>query len=192
MIASAHLLTIDDAIAIGLPSCATTDSAATNALRQATGRADICISRRPSGRPRLEPPYAELGVSIAERGGFRVVAFSPTSRVGVDVEVDDPSLDATRLATYHFNREEAAWIASWPVAQRTDAFLRLWCVKEALLKITGRGVFDGVREPDLASIAARLKVDDAICEASAAADRRACHVGVRRHNVYVTALAIER
>jgi 4'-phosphopantetheinyl transferase len=187
---AAPLLRVDDAIAVRVADG--DDAAVTKALREASGRHDIHVSRRASGRPRLDPPYGELGVSIAARGGMRVAAFAPKSRIGVDVEIDDPALDAFRLAQDHFSRSEATWVAAWPATQRGDAFLRLWCAKEALLKITGRGVFDGVAEPDLTDIAASLRIDGAVSDVRATADRGPCRVAVQRLETCLIALALER
>ncbi len=127
------------------------DHAAMDMLRAATGRGDIVIDRRASGRPRLAPPYPELSVSMSFRDGLLLVGFDPERAVGVDIESGSPggSFDARRLAHDHFAPAEADAIGALSDAAARDLFLRLWVAKEAVLKLTGRGIYDGVREPDL-------------------------------------------
>lgn len=147
------------------------DAIASAALRRATGRADITIARRPTGRPRLEPPYPELGVSIARRGGLAVVGFSASAEVGVDIEAIGSAspLDPRRLASDHFAAAEAAAIASLAPDAARSAFLMLWVAKEAALKTTGRGVFDGLDQPDLSASLDRLLGGDVVRVAPSAA-----------------------
>ena len=129
------------------------DEIASAALRHATGLGDINIGRRPSGRPRLEPPYHELGVSLAARGGLLLVGFVRDRNVGVDLELDQQGdgFEPVRLARDHFASREADAIARLDRAAAKDLFLRLWVAKEAALKATGRGVADGLGWPDLSS-----------------------------------------
>lgn len=123
---------------------------ASECLSAAHGRA-IIVSQRPSGRPKLDAPDIELGVSLSYRDGALLVGYSSSHRVGVDLEPDDESLHAVQLARDHFAADEARAIAAEPsVAARRDLFLRLWVAKEAVLKATGRGVYDGLDQPDFA------------------------------------------
>lgn len=149
------VLTLADALAVLVAACPTStaarDGAATHALRQATGRSDIAIGRRVSARPFLLPPYPTLAVSLAHRGGVVIAGFSPKARVGVDIEsgVTAQPIDAAAMARNHFAPGEALTIAHLPPERARDLFLRLWVAKEALLKTTGRGLFDGLDDPDL-------------------------------------------
>lgn len=128
-------------------------------LRQATRRGDIVITRRPSGRPRLDPPYPELGVSLSHRGDVLLVAICSAGTVGCDVEIDDPSLDGVRLSRDHFAACEAKAIARRSTVEARDMFWRLWVAKEAVLKVTGRGIHDGMDEPN-----ASAHLDDLVGE----------------------------
>lgn len=136
------------------------DRLAAAALRATTCRTDIAISRRPSGRPRLAPPYPELGVSLSRRGGLLLAGFSPTAPVGVDLELWDDGLDTVRLAADHFAPAEAGAVAAASSrAVAIERLLRLWVAKEAVLKATGRGIYDGLGAPDLASVLDALCAD---------------------------------
>lgn len=157
------------------------DRLAAAVLRQATGRGDITIGRRPSGRPRLDPPYCELGVSLSRRDPLLLAGFAAQAAVGVDLELDDGarSLDAAGLARDHFSCDEAAILSDLPsTGTRRDLFLRLWVAKEAALKATGRGVFDGLQQPDLAQHAAALSAGDAILDARIGEHRLALAVTI--------------
>lgn len=136
---------------IDMPERERRDRATAEALRIATGRTDIVLRRRDSGRPALEPPYHELGISIARRNGLLLAGFSPDRPVGVDLDASDaiPLADGARLAADHFSRNEALALAALDPTTARKAFMRLWIAKEAALKITGRGIFDGLGEPDL-------------------------------------------
>lgn len=127
------------------------DLAAQEALRGATGLPDIAIDRRPSGRPRLRPPYPELGVSLSYRDRLLLVGFDVAGPVGVDIEPapSADALDGARLAADHFAPGEAAALAACEAPAAAGLFLRLWVAKEAVLKLTGRGVYDGMKLPDL-------------------------------------------
>lgn len=181
------VLAFDSALALfadGIPDDrAMRDRAATAALRQAVGRQDILIERRESGRPRLRAPYPELGVSMAGRGDVLLIGFSPDARVGVDLEPEEsvPIADVARLAADHFSIEEARAIRSAGADMRArDLFLRLWVAKEAALKLTGRGVFDGVGEPEFSTQLDRLLIDDAVIDAPSSSAHPQFRVAVRR------------
>lgn len=150
------VLNVGDAVAVLLvePAAGRDQriAAAQSALIAATGRLDIRIGQRPSGRPRLDPPFPELAVSLSHRGDLLLSGFSPTADVGVDLEPATDELDAVRLARDHYRPLEAARIARLEASAARDVFLRMWVVKEAALKVTGRGVFDGLDEPDLAEV----------------------------------------
>jgi 4'-phosphopantetheinyl transferase len=147
------------------------DAWASAALKQVTGRPDIAVERRPSGRPRLLPPYPELGVSMSRRGQLLLVGFNPAGRAGVDLEPADSVREAecARLAADHFTAGEAALLARCEPARRVDFFLRLWVAKEAALKLTGRGVYDGLREPDLCEVIGALEADGAVAAVTGSA-----------------------
>jgi 4'-phosphopantetheinyl transferase len=153
------------------------------ALGRALGRDDIVIGRRPSGRPRLAPPHPELGVSLSSRGSLLLVGFVPSGNVGVDVELDESTsaVDPAALAADHFSMGEAREIAALSLPAAQDLFLRLWVAKEAVLKLTGRGVVDGMRHPDCTRSIEALRIDGATANPSLPSTP-AVQVAVRRVN----------
>lgn len=168
------------------PRSAERDQIATTALRTLANDDRLTIARRPSGRPRLLPPYPELGVSLSHRRGLLLAGFSPDSQVGVDVETAAPGLDAPRLASDHFAAGEAAAVAQAAAASAEDArdlFLRLWVAKEAVLKATGRGVYDGLDAPDLSARVPALHRDGAVFDCPASARSPAAVFALSRSRV---------
>ncbi|MFK0166198.1 4'-phosphopantetheinyl transferase family protein [Rhizobium sp. NPDC090279] len=138
------------------------DAMAQAALRRAAQRDDLSIYRRPSDRPALRPPYHELGISLSHRADLLLAGFAPDGAVGVDIEIEDSnSFDPTAFAADHFSRAEAAAVATLDGAAALEICYRLWVAKEAALKISGRGIFDGLDEPDLAAQPNHLRIDGA-------------------------------
>lgn len=160
------VLAVADAIAVlvrPMPDGrAERDQIAQTALREATQRDDLSIYRRPSERPALRQPYHELGVSLSHRTDLLLAGYSPHSAVGVDIEVEDINgFDPVAFAADHFSPKEAAAVAMLDSAAALDVCYRLWVAKEAALKISGRGIFDGLDEPDLAAQLNVLRTDGA-------------------------------
>jgi 4'-phosphopantetheinyl transferase len=191
----APILCVADAVAILVESSGrASDAELTDALRAATGDARLLIGRRPSGRPRLMPPLAELGVSLARRGTVTAAAFEARTAVGVDLEREDADLDCVRLARDHFAAREAQQIAAESGDCRREFFLRLWCAKEAMLKISGRGVVDGMDDPDLSGVLDLLRHDGVVASVPGGARCPAARVATRRVNrgpdVLYVALAV--
>lgn len=158
------VLAVADAIAIlvrPMPGGrAERDQIAQMALREATKRDNLSIYRRPSERPALRPPYHELGVSLSHRTDVLLAGYSPKSAVGVDIEVEDINgFEPVAFAADHFSPKEAAAVATFDSAAALEVCYRLWVAKEAALKISGRGIFDGLDEPDLAAQLNLLRTD---------------------------------
>lgn len=184
-LARAPVLFIGDSLAVLIRAPAATpaarDEQAANALRAATGDQRILIARRPSGRPRLAPPLPELGISLSRRGDLLLAGFSPRSGVGVDLEVADPAVDPHRLARDHFARAEAAAIAQTPTHEASrDLFFRLWVAKEAALKATGRGIYDGADEPCLHAYLPALARDRSIIRVPSSPRVPSLHITLTR------------
>ena len=59
--------------------------------------------------------------------------------VGVDAEAIDRNVNLAVADRYFFGAE-GSWLAGLPPAGRAEGFLRLWTLKEAYIKATGRGL----------------------------------------------------
>jgi hypothetical protein len=122
-----------------------------NVLRRATSRQDIVVGRRPGRRPCLKPPLPEFGISVSHRGIASLIGFSDCRAIGVDIEIPPrtPAFDPYRIGRDHYARAEGVAIAGLEAEAALSLFLLLWVAKEALLKISGRGIVDGLARPDL-------------------------------------------
>lgn len=116
-----------------------------SALRLVLGAAlDLPPERVPlelgsHGKPRVvsEP---SLSFNLSHRGETAVIALARGSAVGIDVESARRHTSPQRLAARFFHPDEAAAIAALPRDLATDAFLRCWTAKEAVLKAIGSGL----------------------------------------------------
>jgi 4'-phosphopantetheinyl transferase len=95
----------------------------------------------PSGKPFLAEGVAPvpLEFSIAHAGDWVVLAFSLGAAVGVDLERARPLPEVDGIAARVFGPGDLGRFRALPVDQRSEAFLRGWTRKEALLKALGTG-----------------------------------------------------
>jgi phosphopantetheine--protein transferase-like protein len=86
------------------------------------------------GAPRFN--LSHTGDGDAGAYGFLAVAAKP---VGVDLEVARPIAELPGMAAMVLSETERASLVAAPVAHRSRLFLRLWTLKEAVLKAAGTG-----------------------------------------------------
>ena len=100
----------------------------------------------PAGKPALDPahdlPWLRFNLSHAR--SLVACAVAVGEDIGVDVESLDRRPPAAGLAARWFSPEENAFLAPLPEPARTEAFLRLWTLKEAFVKATGDGIALGI------------------------------------------------
>ena len=99
--------------------------------------ADERIAYGENEKPFLaEFPGAHFNLS---HSGERVMCVISPFEVGCDVEIIKG--DRGRLAERFFLPEESAWIKHFEsLEMQTEAFYRLWTLKECYMKVTGRGM----------------------------------------------------
>src|SRR5688500_4288083 len=99
----------------------------------------LIIQESPTGKPELHHPDCDLTFNLAHAGDMAVLAVSHGARIGVDIE---PRARAPRASTVGrwLHDGERLDLRRVPAARRSQAFLRLWCRKEAVLKADGRGL----------------------------------------------------
>ena len=103
---------------------------------------ELRFSYGTSGKPRLAAPFdrARVEFSVAHTRGLALLAFSEGAAVGADLErlreLHAPRALAQRMLSEHENARLARLTGdAW-----TDAFLRLWTRKEALVKCVGGSI----------------------------------------------------
>jgi 4'-phosphopantetheinyl transferase len=94
---------------------------------------------KPEARLGGQPAPVSFNLSHT-RGAVGVAVMAQADApVGFDIEWIDRTVDLA-IADRYFRPEEIAWIASLEASLRPLGFLRLWTLKEALMKATGEGL----------------------------------------------------
>ncbi|TDK22691.1 4'-phosphopantetheinyl transferase superfamily protein [Luteimonas aestuarii] len=114
------------------------------ALQLAVDEPALGVWRDTHGRPHLAAGHAGLDINWSHSGDQLLVALGRGVRVGADLELLRPRPRAMVLAARFFTPGEAATLQALPAALQEDAFVRLWCAKEAVLKAHGRGIVFGL------------------------------------------------
>jgi len=99
--------------------------------------ADERVAYGENGKPYLvDCPEIHFNLS---HSGERVMCVVSPFEVGCDVEIIKG--DRGRLAERFFKPEESAWIKHFETLElQSEAFYRLWTLKECYMKVTGRGL----------------------------------------------------
>jgi len=124
----------------GRKTCAAAYLLLCEGLRQEYGIAEPPVfSYGEHGKPSIVGrPDIHFNMSHCREAAVCVVSNNP---VGVDIESIRKYNDS--LARYTMNSKELQFIGRSP---RSDvAFIRLWTMKEAKLKLTGRGIIDDMK-----------------------------------------------
>lgn len=112
----------------------------------------LVLERDGLGRPFIAAPDPTLHFSLARRGGLLTLAAARGRLVGVDLELPLPGPWIDTVAGDFFAADEVRWLDSLSEHDRGDGFFRLWTAKEAVLKALGRGIAQGMAEPDFSEI----------------------------------------
>jgi len=100
--------------------------------------AEIRIGFHEKGKP-FFPDFPNFKFNITHGGNIIAVAFCDDREVGIDVEAADRKANLM-IAERYFTPAEVDFLQKTPSQQRLHAFLRLWTIKEAYLKMTGAGL----------------------------------------------------
>lgn len=74
--------------------------------------------------------------SLSHSRNWVACALSSSGTVGVDIEVNDATRDILGISQLGFHPNEHRWILSQVGSARLSAFYHIWCIKEALYKLT--------------------------------------------------------
>lgn len=100
------------------------------------------LGRDERQRPYLQAPYQAWDCNWSHSGDSLLIALTEHGRVGVDLERLRPRPRALAVSERYFTAAETAWLDAQ--RERDRAFLRLWCLKEAVLKAHGHGLSFGL------------------------------------------------
>jgi len=101
----------------------------------------VTMRRQARGKPYIEgaPEF-----NLSHTCGRTIAAFS-LEAIGIDVESGSRRVHAGELAARFFFQEETAQIRSVDEGERKLTFLRYWVCKEAMVKLSGDGIYHGLR-----------------------------------------------
>ena len=116
------------------------------------------ISRDAGGRPRLGAPYRHMDIGWSHSGEVLVLALGESMELGVDVERVRNRPRMPEIAARFFHPDEASRLQALPPQSMADAFVRLWCAKEAVLKAHGKGLSFGLHKLVFAPIEGALSL----------------------------------
>lgn len=120
-------------------------------LRRIAARYRNCHENEIEFQARMHgKPYINGGpeFNLTHTAGHIVAAFS-LSEVGIDIEAADRRVHGEDLARKFFAPAENARIGSHPAPERNRAFLRHWICKEAMVKLSGDGIYLGLRDANV-------------------------------------------
>jgi 4'-phosphopantetheinyl transferase len=117
----------------------------------------LVIDLEPMGRPVLRgaPGRDVPWFNVSHSGNLALVGACWSCPVGVDVERLRAVPQAERLAARFFTAREAAAVAAASPAERHAVFLRLFTVKEAVMKEQGTGLTFPLGQVEIADDLAR-------------------------------------
>ncbi len=97
----------------------------------AHGKPEAQLGGRPAG----------LAFNLSHTGGLVGVAVAtvPGLQLGFDLEPIDRRAPM-QVARRYFTASEVAWLERLPETSRAEGFFRLWTLKEAFIKATGKGL----------------------------------------------------
>jgi 4'-phosphopantetheinyl transferase len=93
-------------------------------------------------KPRLADSHAASGLhfNVSHSGDVALIAVTIGCEIGVDVEQMRDVGHLEQIARRFFHPAETEAVLATPAAERTNAFLRCWTGKEAILKAFGTGI----------------------------------------------------
>ncbi|MBT8046928.1 MAG: 4'-phosphopantetheinyl transferase superfamily protein [Xanthomonadales bacterium] len=104
---------------------------------------EVKINRKQRGKPVLDASVhaVKLHFSMAKSGDRLLIGFSASSHIGVDLEpAQRAARNALGVARRYFSAAEAESLAAAPAEELSEAFLRVWACKEAVVKASGKGI----------------------------------------------------
>lgn len=116
------------------------------AERLGLGPAALTWSYGRHGKPGIAAVGAAgLQLSYSASDSLAVLALAQGRRVGADVEQLRDERVAARVAVRYFSSEDARYVTSAAsAADRSDRFTRLWCRREACVKVYGGRLAQGL------------------------------------------------
>ncbi|MYW65867.1 4'-phosphopantetheinyl transferase superfamily protein [Streptomyces sp. SID8379] len=97
------------------------------------------LSVTPSGRPYLRG-YGQVDITLSHTEEILLVGITTRGVMGVDVEQADRTLVSGQAPPHICTPWEQEYLLSLPEAERGEALVRFWTLKEAYTKAIGQGL----------------------------------------------------
>jgi 4'-phosphopantetheinyl transferase len=124
------------------------------------------VRGKPSAWLAQSPAPVSFNLSHAD-GIVGVAAGTGADRaIGFDLEPLARQVDLG-VAGHFFSPREAAWLAAQPAAAQAESFLRLWTLKEAFLKATGKGLTQDLASFSFDPLPPRIEFAEELAESPA-------------------------
>lgn len=110
---------------------------------------EISFQKGPLGKPYLSEKQngLKLDFNISHTKEITLIGFAKEMQIGVDVEKIVERKYSEHLATRFFKPSEVQWITQASDHQeKLKRFFRIWCMKEAVIKTIGGGIFQNIQQ----------------------------------------------
>ena len=91
----------------------------------------------------------ELHFNLSHSKNFMSVGFTKNALIGVDVELMKPFKDHLQIAKRFFSAYEVEQLNSLPSEKVLDGFYTCWTAKEAVIKLSGKGLSYPLKDFDV-------------------------------------------
>jgi len=98
------------------------------------------IAETEFGKPYLEAPFSGISFNLSHTRARAILAVSTQVSIGADLEEHRERLDTKTIADCWLHAGERKDLDGISQGERSVAFFRLWCRKEAVLKGKGTGL----------------------------------------------------
>lgn len=127
----------------------------------------VCISTTDTGKPYLE--NGDCYFSVSHSGNTVAAAFSTEYSVGIDIEQLRPVKAA--VAKHIFTREDMFFVFGNEISvgvtisdpEVIERFFRVWTYKEAVVKMTGEGIDDNIKNFSYSPDKCSCVISDGYC-----------------------------
>lgn len=107
---------------------------------------DLQFQYSKNGKPALSDTMSNrIHFNIAHSQDWILFAFSQTLELGLDIEVLDPDLNYKAIAHRFLRQEEGLAFQEIEEHSQQLAFYRIWSRKEAVIKLWGDNLFQGLQ-----------------------------------------------
>ncbi|HUY08521.1 MAG TPA: 4'-phosphopantetheinyl transferase superfamily protein [Candidatus Dormibacteraeota bacterium] len=129
-----------------------------------TDPSELGFIRGPYGKPRLVvPDVGWLRFSLSHSAGVVAFAVATGREVGVDIEWERRDFPVDQVAWKFFTDDERSRLGRSSSVERVEAFFALWTRKEALVKLTGRGLAGSESSPSKGPLRAEATCAPSLC-----------------------------